>query len=146
MVLAVGVRLCGQASCGTNTFMCTSAARASVESGLPVSASSGTARRLTCGSNVSTSVRDVAGFTHSGDDDPARAGQAKPAGPGEGVIESGAQRLQCGGLDFNGARGAFQQGLIAGGTVFVRLHHGSRAGHDSPYDGADGVFLSPQLA
>ena len=31
VVLAVGARLCGQASCGTLTSRCTSAARASVE-------------------------------------------------------------------------------------------------------------------
>ena len=55
MVLAVGARLCGQASSGTLTSRPPSAARPSVESVLPAITISGTARRFRCGSSSSSS-------------------------------------------------------------------------------------------
>ena len=55
VVLAVGARLCGQASCATAASRCTSASRASADSGLPVSAISLAPRRFTSGTICSSS-------------------------------------------------------------------------------------------
>ncbi len=56
VVLAVGARFSGQASCSTETSRCTSADLASVEPGRPVIDTSGTPMRLISGRIVSTSA------------------------------------------------------------------------------------------
>jgi len=55
VVLAVGARLCGQASCATPASSRTSASFASVESARPHSAISLAPRRLTCGTMLRSS-------------------------------------------------------------------------------------------
>ena len=55
VVLAVGARFSGQASSGTLTSIATVEARPSVESTLPTSTISGTARRFRCGSRSTSS-------------------------------------------------------------------------------------------